>query len=63
MPRAKRIWIDTDIALGADHGDVDDGFALAAMVRAGHAFELARAVVNAEPGSELDLDDLREKGR
>jgi regulatory protein len=37
--------------------------ALAAMVRAGHAFELARAVVNAEPGSELDLDDLREKGR
>jgi regulatory protein len=37
--------------------------ALAAMVRAGHGFELARAVVNAEPGSELDLDDLREKGR
>jgi regulatory protein len=37
--------------------------ALAAMVRAGHGFELARAVVNAEPGSELDLDDLREKSR
>ena len=37
--------------------------ALAAMVRAGHGFELARAIVNAEPGSELDLDDLREKGR
>ena len=26
--------------------------ALAAMVRAGHGFELARAVVDAEPGSE-----------
>ena len=37
--------------------------ALAAMVRAGHGFELARAVVNAEPGSELNLDELREKGR
>jgi regulatory protein len=37
--------------------------ALAAMVRAGHGFELARAVVNAEPGSEIDLDELREKGR
>lgn len=37
--------------------------ALAAMVRAGHGFELARAVVDAEPGSELDLDELREKGR
>ena len=27
--------------------------ALAAMVRAGHGFELARAIVDAEPGSEL----------
>ena len=37
--------------------------ALAAMVRAGHGFELARAIVYAEPGSEIDLDELREKGR
>ena len=37
--------------------------ALGAMVRAGHGFELARAVVDAEPGTELDLDDLREKSR
>jgi regulatory protein len=37
--------------------------ALAAMVRAGHGFELARAVVEAEPGTELDLDDLQEKSR
>ncbi len=37
--------------------------ALAAMVRAGHGFELARAVVEAEPGTELDVDDLQEKSR
>jgi hypothetical protein len=33
------------------------------MVRAGHGFEIARAVVDAEPGAEMDLDDLREKSR
>lgn len=32
--------------------------ALAAMLRAGHGFELARAVVDAEPGRNLDLDEL-----
>lgn len=37
--------------------------ALAAMIRAGHSFELARRVVDAEPGSEIDLDDLRDKNR
>ena len=37
--------------------------ALAAMIRAGHGFEIAKAVVNAEPGSEIDLDELVEKGR
>lgn len=37
--------------------------ALAAMIRAGHGFEIAKALVNAEPGSEIDLDDLVEKGR
>ncbi|QNP46223.1 RecX family transcriptional regulator [Sphingomonas sediminicola] len=36
--------------------------ALAAMIRAGHSFELARKVVDAEPGSEIDLEELREKG-
>lgn len=30
----RAIWIDTDLALGAAHGDVDDGFALAAVLRA-----------------------------
>lgn len=37
--------------------------ALAAMIRAGHRFEIAKAVVNAEPGSEIDLDELSDKGR
>jgi regulatory protein len=34
--------------------------ALAAMVRAGHAFALARAVLELEPGSEFDLETLFE---
>lgn len=33
--------------------------ALAAMIRAGHSFELARAVVDLEPGVEADPEDLR----
>lgn len=33
--------------------------ALGAMVRAGHPFDLARAIVNSSPGSEVDLDELR----
>jgi regulatory protein len=37
--------------------------ALAAMVRAGHPFDLARALVDAEPGSDVDLDELRAKFR
>ena len=37
--------------------------ATAAMVRAGHGFEISRAVVDAQPGSELDLEELREKNR
>lgn len=30
----QNLWVDTDIALGSDTGDVDDGFALAAVLRA-----------------------------
>ena len=37
--------------------------ALATMIRAGHPFELAKAVLDAEPGSEIDLDELRAKFR
>ena len=29
-----RVWVDTDLALGAERGDVDDGFALAAILAA-----------------------------
>jgi inosine-uridine nucleoside N-ribohydrolase len=32
------IWIDTDIAMGASRGDVDDGFALAAALMAAEQF-------------------------
>jgi regulatory protein len=35
--------------------------ALAAMIRAGHDFELARTLVDLRPGSEVDLDELRSK--
>ena len=33
VPRLS-LWVDTDVALGAESGDVDDGFALAALLRA-----------------------------
>lgn len=32
--------------------------ALSAMVRAGHAFDLARAIIGLAPGSQIDLDQL-----
>lgn len=34
---------------------------IAAMVRAGHPFGLARAIVLLEPGSEFDVEELAEK--
>lgn len=37
--------------------------AIAAMIRAGHGFELARAVVDSEPGGEIDIEELRGKTR
>lgn len=37
--------------------------ALGAMVRAGHSFELARALIDYAPGSEVDLDELRMRCR
>ncbi len=33
-PDAPAVWVDTDVALGAGRGDVDDGFALAALLGA-----------------------------
>jgi regulatory protein len=35
--------------------------AIAAMIRAGHNFEIARKIVNFEPGSDVQPDDLRDK--
>jgi len=35
--------------------------ALAAMIRAGHSFELAKAVIDMAPGSECDVEELRLK--
>lgn len=35
---------------------------IAAMVRAGHPFGLARAIVEMEPGAEIDIDELAERG-
>jgi regulatory protein len=37
--------------------------AIGAMVRAGHSFDLAKAVAGLAPGSIVDLDDLRERAR
>jgi len=34
--------------------------AIAALVRAGHRFALARAIVAMEPGSDADVDKLSE---
>lgn len=37
--------------------------AIAAMVRAGHPFGLARAIVGMEPGAPVDADELAERAR
>jgi len=37
--------------------------ALAAMIRAGHSFEMSKAVIDAEPGCQIDPNELREKFR
>jgi regulatory protein len=36
---------------------------IAAMVRAGHSFALARAISAMSPGAEIDLDQLLERTR
>jgi inosine-uridine nucleoside N-ribohydrolase len=50
-----RLWIDTDIALGASAGDVDDGFALAALLgaaRSGRAEILGISTVSGNADAE-----------
>lgn len=39
-------WIDTDVALGASHGDVDDGFALAAVLGAARRGDVSIAGIS-----------------
>ena len=34
---------------------------IAAMIRAGHGFALARAIATMEPGDEIDMDDLTDR--
>lgn len=43
----------------ADRHDLER--ALAAMVRAGHSFELAKAIVSLGPGADVDVESLSEK--
>lgn len=46
-----RIWIDTDIALGAASGDVDDGLALAAVAAAARSGAVELLGVSAAAGN------------
>ncbi|HEY8592909.1 MAG TPA: RecX family transcriptional regulator [Sphingomicrobium sp.] len=49
---------------GAGHDDPRDREkAVAAMVRAGHPFALARAIVFLPPGAEVDSEGLRDQAR
>jgi regulatory protein len=41
----------------------DQERAIAAMVRAGHGFALARAIITLDPGAEIDRDELAERAR
>src|SRR5262245_17106522 len=45
------LWIDTDNALGADSGDVDDGLALAALLRAAHRGDVSIAGISVVDGN------------
>jgi regulatory protein len=48
----------------ATHGDPKEREkALAAMVRAGHGFGLARAIIALRPGADIDADQLRDSVR
>jgi inosine-uridine nucleoside N-ribohydrolase len=54
-----RVWIDTDVALGAPRGDVDDGFALAALLRAATVEILGISTVFGNTRSDLAADAAR----
>lgn len=46
-----RVWIDTDLALGAERGDVDDGFAIAAVFGAAKRGKLEILGISAASGN------------
>ncbi|MEO8433030.1 MAG: nucleoside hydrolase, partial [Acidobacteriota bacterium] len=47
----RRVWVDTDVALGAGRGDVDDGFALAALFGAARAGQVELLGVSTVTGN------------
>jgi regulatory protein len=55
LARRKRIGPFAAVAMARDAREK----ALAAMIRSGHGFALAKAIVGLDPGAEPDLDDLR----
>jgi regulatory protein len=48
-------------AAAAPNGPKEREKALAAMIRAGHPFDLARAIVDLRPGADLDLEAFAER--
>ncbi len=46
-----KIWVDTDIALGTPSGDVDDGLAVAAVIRAHQRGEIELLGISATAGN------------
>ncbi len=54
-----RVWIDTDVALGAPRGDVDDAFAIAAVVAAAKRGDVELLGVSAVSGNTDGATALR----
>src|SRR5450755_4835374 len=45
------VWLDTDMALGSSGGDVDDGFALAALLGAARSGRISLRGISAVGGN------------
>jgi regulatory protein len=50
-------------AAAAPAGPKEREKAIATMIRAGHGFDVARAIVDLKPGAPVDLEDLAERAR
>jgi inosine-uridine nucleoside N-ribohydrolase len=55
----RRVWVDTDVALGAAAGDVDDGFALAALAGAAALGRIELAGVSTVDGNTSAVEAER----